>query len=195
MLEMSPVIDFLLEFKYLGILGGVFVGGEALLLVIGFLVSLGIFKIHLAIPLAILGVLLGDIGWYILGRKGRKLKFIAKLKRKIGEEKIKNVESKFKNHSIKTILLVRIIYGLRSIILFMAGVTKMNFFSFISLNFIGTFLWGMTLILIGYFFGQSLVLLQNYIENIILLISIAVFLTAAIFASIYFTKKSLNKKM
>lgn len=195
MLEVSAIIAFLLKFQYLGVFAGVFIGGEILLLIIGFLASLDIFKIQFVIPFAILGVLLGDTGWYILGRKGRKLKYVQKLKEKIGSEKIKKVEDKFKDNSIKTILLVRVIYGLRSIILFMAGETKMNFLSFIVLNFIGTFLWGTALMFIGYFFGQSIMILQHYITNIILFISIVVFLIAITLAFIYFTKKSLNKKI
>lgn len=195
MLEVSAIIALLVEFKYLGIFAGVFLGGEVLLLIIGFLSSLGIFNIKLAIPIAILGVLLGDIGWYMLGRSGRNLKLVKRLKIRLGEEKIKKVEDKFRKNSISTILLVRMIYGLRSIILFMAGQIKMNFFSFICLNFIGTFIWGAILITIGYFFGQSIILLQNYIENIIILISIVIFLTTLTLALIYFTKKSLNKKI
>jgi len=195
MIEVATIIAFLLEFKYLGVFAGVFVGGELLLLVIGFLTSWGFFKIQSAIPFAILGVLLGDTGWYVLGRKGRKLKYVTKLKEKIGAEKIKRVENKFRENSIKTILLVRVIYGLRSIILFMAGETKMNFYSFIALNFIGTFFWGTALIAIGYFFGQSVIILQNYIKNIILYVSITIFLLAMTLTIIYLTKKSLNKKI
>ena len=195
MLEASVIIAFLIKFRYLGVFAGVFVGGEILLLIIGFLSSLDFFKIQFVIPFAIFGVLLGDTGWYILGRKGRKLKYITKLKKKIGEEKIKKVENKFRENSIKTILLVRIIYGLRSIILFMAGETKMNFLSFITLNFIGTFLWGTALMSIGYFFGQSIIILQGYITNIILYVSIIIFLVALALAILYFTKKSLNKKI
>lgn len=157
--------------------------------------SLGFFKIQLAIPFAILGVLLGDIIWYVLGRTGRNFKFLNRFRKRLGEEKIKRVEEKFKKNSIKTILLVRLIYGLRAIILFMAGVTKMNFFSFIALNFIGTFLWGAILMAVGYFFGQSIIVLQSYIENIILFISIVIFLAGLTLALIYFTKKSLVKKI
>lgn len=195
MLEVSAIIALLIEFRYLGVFAGVFVGGEILLLIVGFLASLGFFKIQFVIPFAVLGVLLGDTGWYVLGRKGRKLKYVLRLKKKIGEEKIKKVENKFKENSIKTILLVRIIYGLRSIIFFMAGETKMNFLSFIVLNFIGTFLWGTALVSIGYFFGQSVIILQDYITNIILFVSIIVFLVTLTLTLLYFTKKSLTKKI
>lgn len=195
MLEASIIIAFLLEFRYLGIFAGIIIGGEILLLIIGFLTSLGVFDMHIAMPFAILGVLFGDTLWYTLGRTGRNFKFLNKLKNKLGQEKIKKVENKFKNNSVKTILLLRLIYGLRSVILFMAGQTKMNFFSFISLNFIGTFIWGITLLAIGYFFGQSVILLQNYINNIILLVSIIVVLVTLVVALIYFAKKSLVKKI
>ncbi len=195
MLETSAIIALLLEFKYLGVFAGVFIGGEILLTIIGFMASLGFFKIHFAIVFAILGVLIGDIIWYILGHQGRNLKLSQKIRKKLGEEKITKLENKFKHHSVKTILLVRVIYGLRSVTLFMAGFTKMHFFSFITLNFIGTFIWGIVLISLGYFFGQSIMLLQKYIENIMLLISIAVFFIFLILAIIYFTKKSLIKKI
>lgn len=195
MFEFPALLAFLIHWGYLGIFVGIILGGEILLLAAGFFASLGFFKTSLVILLATLGTLLGDSLWYVLGRTGRNFKFLTKLGKKIGKEKIKQAEIQFKKHSIKTILFIRLIYGLRAMVLIVAGATKMKFFKFFSLNLIGTLIWANIMTFLGYFFGQSILFLRRYIENAILFITLTVILIFLILTLIFFLKKEAAGKV
>lgn len=195
---MSPlpaIPILLLQYGYLSIFLGTAIGGELLILAVGFLSSLGYFNIFLAIIVATLGVLITDSVFYFLGRLGRKKVFhrIAKLIR-VSPERIDKLESFFKKHDIKAMLLIRFVYGLRAMTLIVAGVSKMKYHRFLLYNFIGTFTWALILGILGYFFGESWEILAEYIENIVLLISIIVFIGIIIMLTIALIKKHIIKE-
>jgi membrane-associated protein len=183
-----PVL--LLQYGYLSIFFGVAIGGEILILAVGFLSSLGYFNILLAILVATLGVIIADTFFYLLGRIGRKQVFhrVAKFFR-ISKERIEKSEKFFKKHDIKAMLLVRFVYGLRAMTLIIAGVSKMKYHRFFFYNFIGTFTWALILGILGYFFGESYEIISEYVENIILSISIGAIIGVIILLIITLIKK------
>lgn len=195
MLSLTAIPILLIQYGYLSIFLGVAIGGEILILAVGFLSSLGYFNIFLAILVATFGVLIADTIFYLLGRIGRKKIFyrIAKFFR-ISQKRIDKMESIFIKHDIKAMLLIRFVYGLRAMTLIVAGVSKMKYYRFFIYNFIGTFTWALVLGLLGYFFGESWIILQEYIENFILLISITVFIGIFIMIIITIVKKYLIKE-
>lgn len=171
-----PALSYLLvQYGYPAIFFGILFGGEVLLLGAGFLAFLGYLNIGLVIILALIGVLVWDCLWYFLGRLGREKvvlkygKFLA-----LTEKRLKKAEKIFKRHAWKAILITRFAYGLRSSILVLAGVTKMKFFVFFFYNFLGTFVWIFIMTLLGFFFGGSLVVLQSYIKNISIVITLVI---------------------
>lgn len=188
-----PVL--LLQYGYLSIFLGVAIGGEILILAVGFLSSLGYFNIFLAILVATLGVVIADTVFYLLGRIGRKKVFhrIARFFR-ISDKKIKKSEEFFKKHDVKAMLLVRFVYGLRAMTLIIAGVSKMKYHRFFLYNFIGTFTWAMILGVLGYFFGESYEIISQYVENIILSISIGLIIGVIILLIITLVKKYIIKE-
>ena len=104
-------------------------------------------------------------------------------------------EEKLKKHTVKTILLIRLVYGFRAIVLIMAGITRINYFKFIFLNIIGTFIWASIFTLLGYFFGQSIMYLQEIVKNIILFITLAIALFIFVIMAVLLIKKSVEKKV
>ena len=108
---------------------------------------------------------------------------------RVSPEKIDKLESFFKKHDVKAMLMIRFIYGLRAMTLIVAGVSKMKYHRFLLYNFIGTFVWALLLGALGYFFGESWEVLSRYVENIILLISIIIFIGIIIILSITLIKK------
>ncbi len=195
MLSLTAIPILLIQYGYLSVFLGVAIGGEILILAVGFLSSLGYFNIFLAILVATLGVIISDTIFYLLGRIGRKKIFyrIAKFFR-ISQKRIDKMESIFIKHDIKAMLLIRFVYGLRAMTLIVAGVSKMKYYRFFIYNFIGTFTWALVLGLLGYFFGESWIILKEYIENFILLISILVFIGIFIMIIITIFKKYLIKQ-
>lgn len=196
MLELSTLTSLLAHWGYLGIFGGIVVGGEILLLVAGALSSLGYFNILIVIIFATIPVVGLDMIWYSLGRMGRKLPFLKKIGKKIiNPEDYLKVTKFFNKHPLKTIFFIRIIYGLRGIIIMLAGATGVKVSYFLFVNFLGTLFWAVAFTLTGYFFSQSLVFFYKFIQNITLFISLA---TVSIFVLIFLIilfKKRLMKEI
>ena len=69
---------------------------------------------------------------------------------------LRQVEDYFARHGGKTILIGRFIGLVRALAPFIAGSTGMRYRAFAPYSILGTGLWSIALILIGYFFSQSL---------------------------------------
>ena len=80
---------------------------EVLLLGIGYLVDIGDLNVYLAVAVSIAGIIATDNMWYWLGRSNSRL--LAKLKNKIGKEKLENYEKFLKKHPGKYVFLSRFI--------------------------------------------------------------------------------------
>ena len=106
-----------------------------------------------------------------------------------------NFEEKLNKHAVKTILLIRFVYGFRAIVLIMAGITKINFFKYIFLNIVGTFVWASIFTLLGYFFGQSILFIQGLVQNIIIFITITIALFIVVIAIIILIKRNIEKNV
>lgn len=195
MLEISAIISFLANFGHLGIFLGIALGGEILLLGAGMLTSfgyLGFFEIILA---ASFGVVLVDSFWYLLGRTGREIVFLKNLGKKfIKKENYEHWQKNFGKHSVKTILLVRLIYGFRAFVLMAAGAAKMPYQKFFIFNFIGSLLWATVMTMIGYFFGHSLSFFKNTIQNIYLFVPLILGICLMIVLILYLLKKKVINK-
>ena len=76
----------------------------------------------------------------------------------------------------------RLIIGVRHYISFPAGFAKMNKIKFILFTGLGSFLWSTILVLLGYFLGENMSLIKNYVFQITLGVIIIIVLIA-----IYYT--------
>ena len=195
MIETAAIIAFIIQYGYAGVfVGGIF-GGEVLLLVVGFMAKLGYFNLIYVILVVTLGVVLWDMGWYTLGRKGGKnaMKLVNYFLTK--KEEVDKVKVAFKRHQGKLIVFARFVYGIRAVIFTLAGVLRMRFLYFMFYNLIGTLIWAVILTLLGYFFGGSFEILQDYVQNSFLLIFILVIAAVLILLLMTFLKRNIYKKL
>ncbi len=194
MLELPALSALLIQYGYIGVFAGVVVGGEILLLAAGFLAAQGYFNVFLVILLATVAVLLVDIVWYFLGRFGEKA-LVARLQKVLigKKEKAIGLDQLLKENASKTILLVRFVYGVRAMVLILAGALKMNFGKFLLLNAIGSFVWATVMTLLGYFFGESWQVLRQYVQNGVLFMTLIFVIGLIIVFIVMFLKKQLFK--
>lgn len=158
---------------------GTFVPGTVVLLFFGFTASQGEISLLWVILATSIGAIVGDFISYYIGRFGTRF-----IKEDKGLFKLSHVEvgkGFFHKHGGKSVLLGRFIGPIRQIIPFIAGAVKMSYIKFVYLNIIGAFLWAMSYILLGFYFGSNWKLVEKIISRVgifftILIIGVIIYL-------------------
>ena len=125
----------------------------------GFIASQNGLSVAEAILLGIVGGLGASIGStviYLIALKlGRTalLKYLNKFR--ISEKKLDRVERWFEKYGDKAVLFGRMIPVFREMISVPAGLLKMRIRKFLAYTILGSCGWGVTMVLIGYFFGLT----------------------------------------
>ena len=73
----------------------------------------------------------------------------------VNETKLQKSEIWFQKYGKVAVLLGRLAPGIRELISVPAGLSKMNLIPFILFTFIGSFLWSLSLTMIGYYLGDA----------------------------------------
>ena len=134
---------------------GFFIPSSTIILFMGALAAKGYFDLGDLFWFAIIGAVIGDNINYFIGKKyGSKI--FAKGFWFIKPEHFKKGEEFFKKHGPKSVFLGRFIGFIRPIIPFVAGLSKMNKWTFLFWNVSSAFLWATLYLLIGYFFGGAI---------------------------------------
>ncbi|MDW3612270.1 MAG: DedA family protein [Nitrososphaeraceae archaeon] len=118
--------------------------------------NLGIEQVIMFGFMGSLGSTLGAIIIYLIALKvGRRIvlkigKYIL-----ISESKLEKSEAWFQKYGKVAVLLGRLAPGVRELISIPAGLSRMNFIEFTLFTFIGSFLWSLSLTMIGYYLGNA----------------------------------------
>ncbi len=125
----------------------------------GFLASQNNFELYQVILLGIIGGLGASIGSTVIYLIALKLGRVALLRYlryvKVSEKKLTRVEKWFQKYGEKAVLFGRMIPVFREMISIPAGLFKMKFAKFLTYTILGSCGWSMTLILVGYYFGNA----------------------------------------
>ena len=103
-----------------------------------------------------LGASIGSTVIYLIALKlGRTalLRYLNKVK--VSEKKLERVERWFEKYGDKAVLFGRMVPVFREMISVPAGLLKMNVKKFLVYTILGSCGWGITMVLIGYFFGLT----------------------------------------
>jgi len=138
------------DYGYLALFIGTFLEGETILLVAGYLASMGILDVWLCILAAFTGSLSGDQTAFYIGRyKGKQ--FIDK--RPNWKCRVERIHKLLERFHEALILSFRFFYGVRNLTPFILGTTDIAGLKFFILNAIGAFVWAVSFAYAGYFFG------------------------------------------
>ena len=125
----------------------------------GFLASQNNFELYQVIVLGIIGGLGASIGSTVIYLIALKLGRVALLKYlryvRISEKKLTRVENWFQKYGDKAVLFGRMVPVFREMISIPAGLLKMKFAKFLTYTILGSCGWSITLILVGYYFGNA----------------------------------------
>jgi undecaprenyl-diphosphatase len=153
-------IVFLVSFVEAIVIVGSFVPAALFVIFAGVLVSKGVYDLGDMIIFASVGAILGDAVSYYLGTRGTHL--FKNENRFLKADHLERGKAFFKRHGDKSILIGRFLGPLRSIIPFIAGITRMKLSRFFLWNAIGGILWAASHVLLGYFFGGSLPFIHRW---------------------------------
>lgn len=182
---------FAIVFAETGLFLGVFLPGDSLLFVAGFLTGQHFFSLPILILGLFISAVMGNIVGYEFGRRiGPKLfrredSFLFKKNHAL------KAQSFYDNHGPKTIVLARFMPIVRTFAPIVAGVANMHYQTFLIYNILGAFLWTFGLVVLGYSLG-SVIDVDRYLLPIILIIIFLSFLPAII---AYAREKWLKKQI
>jgi membrane protein DedA with SNARE-associated domain len=125
----------------------------------GFIASqngLNLFEVVLLGIIGGLGASIGSTVIYLIALKLGRAALLKYLKRvRVSEKKLERVEKWFEKYGDKAVLFGRMIPVFREMISIPAGLLKMNTKKFLLYTILGSCGWGITMVLVGYFFGVT----------------------------------------
>ncbi|MEV1009303.1 VTT domain-containing protein [Streptomyces sp. NPDC049881] len=154
----------LVVFAESGLLIGFFLPGDSLLFTSGMLVSTGQYLHHplwLVCALVVVAAVLGDQVGYLFGRKVGPSLFRRPDSRLFKQENVEKANVFFAKHGPKSLVLARFVPIVRTFTPIIAGVSRMDYRSFVVFNVIGGVLWGAGVTLLGAGLGQVGLVREN----------------------------------
>lgn len=189
----SPVISWLLAYRYPIAYPLALVEGPVVMLVSGFLVRLGFFDFWPIYLTLVAGDFTADIIWYFVGRHGART-LIEKYGRflSITEENVERAERFFHDHQGKILFISKITMGFGFAIatLIAAGAARVPFKKYFTINFFGEFIWAGILMALGYFLGHLYTLVDQSLRW-----AFAIALVLVVIAALYGFGKFMRGKM
>jgi membrane-associated protein len=168
---------FLIVFCETGLVVAPFLPGDSLLFAAGAFAGLGSLSAGWLIALLLPAAVLGNTVNYWVGRlAGPRL--LAARRRLVRPEHLQRTHEFYEKHGAMTIVLTRFMPILRTVAPFVAGLGRMSFRRFSAYNVVGGSLWVVIGVLSGYFFGNVLVVKNNF-SLVILAIVVVSLLPAA----------------
>ncbi|GAA2691578.1 DedA family protein [Streptomyces lunalinharesii] len=146
----------LIVFAESGLLIGFFLPGDSLLFTTGLMVTTNKIDnpLWLVCVLVVLAAVLGDQAGYLFGRKVGPALFTRPDSRLFKQENVEKAHAFFEKHGPKSLILARFVPIVRTFTPIIAGVSRMQYRSFIVFNIIGGTLWGAGVTLLGAALGN-----------------------------------------
>ena len=161
-------------FAETGLLLGFFLPGDSLLITAGVLSNPanpnavpGLELINLQVALT-LAAIIGDQVGYFLGRKTGEAIFTRNDGFLFKKKHVTEAHAFYEKYGVGAIIACRYIPIFRTFVPFIAGVAKMEYKKYLKWDIVGGFLWINTLLMVGYFLGQTT--FANRLDKIIVLV-------------------------
>lgn len=204
---MDVIQEFLKEYAaygypvlFVGVLlenAGIPLPGETAVLVAGFLASPAggsHFNLFLVILVTLVAAVIGDnVGFWLGHRYARRWLLQGRRFLFLTPKTLKLAEGYFERFGLWTIFFQRFITGIRVIGAVAAGTAGMHWLRFLAANAAGALAWSVTMGLLGYFFGESLDLLEKWLGRTGVFLLVAVVVVIAVVLTVRRFRKDARK--
>lgn len=158
-----------------GLLIGLFLPGDTLLLTVGVFAAEGKLPLTLTIAIIAIAAIIGDNLGYTIGRRlGRRI-FSKEDGLIFRKDYIDRAEHFYERFGGKTMLISHSIAYVRTFAPLIAGIAKMNRLQFFIFDAIGDIAWAIVITLLGYWFGRRIPNIDHYIVPTIIIGTIFTF--------------------
>lgn len=167
-------ILFLIIFCETGLVVTPFLPGDSLLFAAGALTVGTALDVNLLAGTLIGAAVLGNITNYTIGHFFGERLFQNPNSRVFRRDHLDKTQDFFAKHGGKTIIMTRFLPIVRTFAPFVAGMGAMTYKRFMAFNFVGGFLWVVSFVYAGHFFGNLPVVRKNFTMLIMGIIVISV---------------------
>ena len=181
----SEAMIILEHYKYWLIFPIAVFEGPIIIIISGFLVSLGYLNVIVAYVVLVVADMIGDSLYYLLGKSWRKSLRVKKYTKFLGydEKSEAFLEEHFRKHK-----------GVGGAVQISSGIANVSYFDFIWFSFVGTSIKVFALMIVGYYLGSSYIKIDSVLDRVALVVvSISFLLIAYVFINKY-AKNKLGKK-
>jgi membrane-associated protein len=163
------IIGLLTQYRYAIIIPIAIIEGPIISLVAGFVVRFGPLDFIPTYFALIAGDLIGDVLWYWIGRRWGEA-FVIRFGKYVSvtKETIDATKKMFERHHSKILIVSKFTtgFGLAPAVLFTAGMSKVSFGKYMTINISGQFVWTALLVGLGYFFGNFYAQINNNFQRV-----------------------------
>ena len=157
---------FLIIFVETGVVVMPFLPGDSLLFVVGAMCGLGLMSYPLVVVLLIVAAIMGDQVNYSVGRHFGPKVFQWEQSRYFNKRAFDQTHDFYERYGGITLVAARFMPFVRTFAPFVAGVAAMTRSKFSMYNVSGALLWVISLVSLGYFFG-NIPLVKAHLEKVI----------------------------
>jgi membrane-associated protein len=157
-------------FSETGLLVGVFLPGDSLLVTAGLLSARGYLNVYTLVPLLTAAAICGNSVGYFIGRTSGPRIFNRENSLFFNKKHATRAHEFFLKHGRKTIVLAQFMPIIRTFSPVIAGVGGMEFRTFITFNIIGAFAWIWSMVGIGFFLGSYIPGIDQHIEIVVIIV-------------------------
>jgi len=157
-------------FSETGLLVGVFLPGDSLLVTAGLFAAKGYLNIFALVPTLTIAAICGNSVGYFIGHSTGPRIFNRESSLFFNKKHAIRAHEFYEKHGRKTIVLAQFMPVIRTFAPVVAGVGGMKFRHFIAFNIIGAFAWIWSMLGIGYFLGNTIPGIDQHIEIVVIIV-------------------------
>jgi membrane-associated protein len=157
-------------FSETGLLVGVFLPGDSLLVTAGLFAARGYLNVYVLAPVLTLAAICGNSFGYFIGRSTGPRIFNRENSLFFNKKHAIRAHEFYQRHGRKTIVLAQFMPIIRTFSPVIAGVGGMSFRVFMTFNIIGAFVWVWSMVSIGYFLGAYIPGIDRHIGIVVVIV-------------------------
>jgi membrane-associated protein len=157
-------------FSETGLLVGVFLPGDSLLVTAGLIAAKGYLNVYVLGPTLTIAAICGNSVGYFIGRTTGPRIFNRENSLFFNKKHAIRAHEFYEKYGRKTIVLAQFMPVIRTFAPVVAGVGGMRFRLFIAFNILGAFFWIWSMLGIGYFLGNTIPGIDQHIEIVVVIV-------------------------